>query len=46
MISDRYPATIRKWLGKWKVEIRKKGYPKIYRTFFDKNTAHKFVKDI
>ena len=39
-------ATIRKWLGKWKVEIRKKGYPKVYRTFFEKTTALKFAKDI
>ena len=39
-------ATIRKWNGKWKVEIRKSGYPKIYRTFFEHKIALKYAKDI
>ena len=39
-------ATIRKKHGKWKVEIRKSGYPNIYRTFFEKATALKYAKDI
>ena len=39
-------ATIRKHIGKWKVEIRKSGYPKIYRTFFEKKDALKFAKEI
>ena len=39
-------ATIRKWNGKWKVEIRKSGYPKIYRTFFEHKVALKYAKDI
>ena len=39
-------ATIRKKNGKWKVEIRKSGYPNIYRTFFEHKTALKYAKDI
>ena len=39
-------ATIRKRKGRWYVEIRKVGYPKVYRTFFEKTTALKFAKDI
>ena len=39
-------ATIRKRNGKWAVEVRKVGYPKVYRTFFEKTTALKFAKDI
>ena len=39
-------ATIRKWNGKWKVAIRKSGYPKIYRTFFEHKIALKYAKDI
>ena len=39
-------ATIRKRRGKWFVEIRKSGYPKIYRTFFEKTDAKKYAKDI
>ncbi len=30
-------GTIRKRKRKWKVEIRKKGYPKIYKTFYEKD---------
>ena len=39
-------ATLRKRNGKWKVEIRKVGYPKVYRTFFEKTTALKFAKEV
>jgi integrase len=39
-------ATIRKRNGKWAVEVRKVGYPKLHRTFFEKTTALKFAKDI
>ena len=37
-------GTIRKRRGKWKVEIRKKGYPKVYKTFFEKADADRFVR--
>ena len=39
-------ATIRKRRGKWYVEIRKVGYPSIYRTFYEKTDAKKYAKDI
>ena len=49
-------ATIRKWLGKWKVEIRKKGYPKLHEfmNVMNKNnftlskilTAKPFIADL
>ena len=39
-------TTVQKWLGKRKIEIRKKSYPKIYRTFFEKKDALKFAKEV
>ena len=39
-------ATLRKRNGKWKVEIRKVGYPSIHRTFFEKKDALKFAKEV
>jgi integrase len=39
-------ATIRKRNGKWSVEVRKVGYPKLHRTFFEKKDALKFAKDV
>ena len=39
-------ATIRKRNGKWAVEVRKVGYPKIYRTFLDKTSATKYAREV
>ncbi len=39
-------ATIRKRNGKWAVEVRKVGYPKIYRTFIDKTSANKYAREV
>ena len=39
-------ATLRKRNGKWKVEIRKVGFPSINRTFLDKTSARKFAQKI
>ena len=39
-------ATIRKRKGKWQVQIRKKGYPNISKSFFEKSTASKYAKDV
>jgi hypothetical protein len=36
-------ATIRKRLGKWQVQIRRKNYPKIIKTFTEKSSADKHV---
>jgi len=37
-------ATIRKYRGKFKVEIRRLGFPKIYKTFIEKKNANKWAK--
>ena len=39
-------GTIRKVKGKWRVEIRKKGYPKIYKSFFDVKDARRFAREV
>ena len=39
-------GTIRKVKGKWRVEIRKKGYPKIYKSFFDVKDARRFTREV
>ena len=39
-------ATIRKRRGQWAVEVRKVGYPKIYRTFIDKTSARKYAQQV
>ena len=36
--------TMRKRKGKWKVAIRKKNYPPVYKTFLLKETANKWAK--
>ena len=39
-------ATIRKRLGKWQVQIRRKNYPNIIKTFTEKSSADKYVREI
>ena len=39
-------ATIRKRLGKWQVQIRRKNYPNIIKTFIEKSSADKYVREI
>ena len=39
-------ATIRKRLGKWQVQIRRKNYPNIIKTFAEKSSADKYVREI
>jgi hypothetical protein len=39
-------ATIRKRLGKWQVQIRKKHYPNIIKKFREKSSADKYVREI
>jgi integrase len=39
-------ATIRKRLGKWQVQIRRKHYPTVIKTFTEKATAERFVREI
>ena len=39
-------ATIRKRLGKWQVQIRRKNYPNIIKTFREKSSADKYVREI
>ncbi len=39
-------GTIRKVKGKWRVEIRKKGYPKIYKSFIDVKDARRFAREV
>ena len=39
-------ATIRKQLGKWQVQIRRKNYPNIIKTFIEKSSADKYVREI
>ena len=38
-------ATIRKRLGKWQVQIRRKNYPNIIKTFTEKSSADKYVRE-
>jgi hypothetical protein len=37
-------ATIRKRLGKWQVQIRRKNYPNIIKTFSEKSSADRNTK--
>ena len=37
---------IKKQRGKWIVEIKKKGYPRVYKSFIDLKTARKFGREI
>jgi hypothetical protein len=39
-------AYIRKRFGKWQVNIRKKGYPGVYKAFHDVKTARRFIRDV
>ena len=39
-------AHIRKWRKRYKVEIRKKGFPNINRCFIDLKTARRFARDV
>ena len=32
--------------GKWKVEIRRKGFPSVNKRFHDVKTARKFIREI
>ena len=32
--------------GRWHVEVRKKGFPNIYKSFLDKGSASKFARDV
>ncbi len=32
--------------GRWKIEVRKKGFPDVYKSFLDLKDARKFVRDI
>ena len=39
-------AYIRKRFGKWQVNIRKKGFPGVYKAFHDVKDARKFTRDV
>ena len=39
-------AHIKKQRGKWIVEIQRKGYPRVYKSFVDLKMARKFGRDI
>ena len=39
-------AYIRKRFGKWQANIRKKGYPEVYKAFHDIKSARKFTRDV
>ena len=39
-------ATLRKRIGKWTVEIRRKGHRNVYRTFVHKSDARSFVHKV
>ena len=39
-------AYIRKQFGKWQVNIRKKGFPGVYKAFHDVKDARKFTRDV
>ena len=39
-------AKNRKRLGKWQVQIRRKNYPNIIKTFTEKCSADKYVREI
>jgi len=32
--------------GRWKIEVRKKGFPNVYKSFFDLKDARKFAREI
>ena len=39
-------AAIGKRLGKWKVQIRRKNYPNIIKTFTEKSSTNKYMREI
>ena len=39
-------AYIYKKKGRWKIEVRKKGFPNVYKSFIDLKDARKFAKEI
>ena len=39
-------AYIHKKNSRWHVDIRKKGFPSIYKIFFELKDARKFVRDV
>jgi len=39
-------AYIYKKNGRWKIEIRKKGYPNVYKSFLDLKDARKFSRNV
>jgi len=39
-------ATIRKRLGTWQVQIRRKNYQNIIKTFTEKSSVDKYVREI
>ena len=39
-------AYMHKRNGRWHVEVRKKGFPNIYKSFLDKGSASKFSRDV
>ncbi len=39
-------ATIRKFKGKWQVQIRRKGYPHITKSFLQKSSASQYAKEV
>ena len=39
-------AYMHKRNGRWHVEVRKKGFPDIYKSFLDKGSASKFCRDV
>jgi integrase len=39
-------ATIRKRFGKWQIQIRRKNYPQIIKSFKEKSTATKYAREI
>ena len=39
-------AYIRKMRNKWQAIVRKKNYPHVCRSFFEKSTASKWAKDV
>ena len=39
-------ATIRKRLGKWQVQINRKNYPNIIKTFTEKSSTDKYEREV
>ena len=39
-------ANVRKYKGKWQVQIRRKGFPHVFKAFHDVKDARKFVRTV